>query len=69
LWWCLQSFFHHAFANGSHLRTAIGVDDGSNNVTSKCRANWYKDFDISFSVFGSVCGPISGGAIGVKRYA
>jgi len=32
-------FFHHPFTHGSHLRTAIGIDNGGNDITPKCRTN------------------------------
>ena len=32
-------FFHHPFANSRHLRAAVGIDNGSNNISTKSRTN------------------------------
>ena len=35
----IESLLHHAATYGSHLRTVVGIDDGSHDVTAECRTN------------------------------
>ena len=45
---CVQDFFlHHTFANGSHLGTVFGVDDGGNDVTAECRTDLIQQVFVS----------------------
>ena len=45
-------FFHHSFAHGGHLRTAVGVDNRGYDVPAECRTNLVKEVLIFFACFG-----------------
>ena len=44
-------FFHHTFANGSHLRTVFRIHNCSYNVTTKSRTNLIQQVFVSLSFF------------------
>ncbi len=48
---CQNGFFHHSFANGCHLRTVFGVDNGSNDVATECRTNLIKQVLVDLAFF------------------
>ena len=43
---------HHALAHGSHLGTALGVDDGSNDVATECGTDLIQQVLILLALSG-----------------
>ena len=62
----VQDFFlHHAFADGGHLRTVFGVDDGGYDVAAESRADLVEQVLIRLALFlVLVVADFQGGAVG-----
>ena len=45
-------FFHHALAYCSHLRAAVGIDDGSDDVAAERRTNLIEQVGIFLACLG-----------------
>ena len=53
-------FFHHALTHGGHLRTAVGVDDGGNDIAAKMQdVSDREGLCIPCRSLGSLWSPIS----------
>ena len=42
-------FLHHAFADCSHLRTVLRIDDGGDDISSECRTDLVEKVFIDLS--------------------
>ncbi len=45
-------FFHDALADCRHLGTAVGIDDGSDNIAAECRADLIKKVGVFLACLG-----------------